>query len=274
MEKTLRRFTMRRSHKPQPSELYPQYAALFRRMDSDNSGELSLEEIRTALVKDEDFARATGAPTTLTRLAATAVAANIIDGADDSESVAINEFVAWLVLCNGQAQDALLEQAASAAEASGSGARDRVAYLPGHSKRAERRAAWAADETRWEAVRQMLREDVLSTTEELLARTAAVTNQAELAGLYRSQLLHTTDQVRRLVAGDTDSTDSSRAGDSRRAAPGEPALDAELLWLRKELSLTKLELAQASGARDEAEHKLRALVRETESETNEALGGI
>ena len=52
------------------------------------------------------------------------------------------------------------------------------------------------------------------------------------------------------------------------------ALDAELLWLRKELSLTKLELAQASGARDEAEHKLRALVRETESETNEALGGI
>jgi len=153
---------MRRSHKPQPSELYPQYAALFRRMDSDNSGELSLEEIRTALVKDEDFARATGAPTTLTRLAATAVAANIIDGADDSESVAINEFVAWLVLCNGQAQDALLEQAASAAEASGSGARDRVAYLPGHSKRAERRAAWAADETRWEAVRQMLREDVLS----------------------------------------------------------------------------------------------------------------
>ena len=45
----------------------------------------------------------TGAPTTLTRLAATAVAANIIDGADDSESVAINEFVAWLALCNGQA---------------------------------------------------------------------------------------------------------------------------------------------------------------------------
>ena len=29
---------------------------------------------------------------------------------------------------------------------------------------------------------------------------------------------------------------------------------------------------QASGARDEAEHKLRTLVRETESETNEALG--
>ena len=158
MEKTLRRFTMRRSHKPQPSELYPQYAALFRRMDTDNSGELSLSEIRTALVKDEDFARAAGAPTTLTRLAATAVAANIIDGADDSESVAINEFVAWLVLCNGQAQDALLEKAASAAAASGSGARDRVAYLPGHSKRAERRATWAADETRWEAVRQMLRE--------------------------------------------------------------------------------------------------------------------
>ena len=52
------------------------------------------------------------------------------------------------------------------------------------------------------------------------------------------------------------------------------ALDAELLWLRKELSLTKLELAQASGARDEAEHKLRTLVRETESETNEALGGF
>ena len=72
MEKTLRRFTKRRGHKPQPSELYPQYAALFRRMDSDNSGELSLEEIRSALVKDEDFARATGAPTTLTRLAATA----------------------------------------------------------------------------------------------------------------------------------------------------------------------------------------------------------
>ena len=162
MEKTLRRFSMRRSHKPQPSELYPQYAALFRRMDTDNSGELSLSEIRTALVKDEDFARAAGAPTTLTRLAATAVAANIIDGADDSESVAINEFVAWLVLCNGQAQDALLEKAASAAAASGSGARDRVAYLPGHSKRAERRATWAADETRWEAVRQMLREDVLS----------------------------------------------------------------------------------------------------------------
>ena len=43
MEKTLRRFTMRRSHKPQPSELYPQYAALFRRIDSDNSGELSLD---------------------------------------------------------------------------------------------------------------------------------------------------------------------------------------------------------------------------------------
>ena len=58
----LRRFTKRRSHKPQPSELYPQYASLFRRMDSDNSGELSLEEIRSALVKDEDFARATGAP--------------------------------------------------------------------------------------------------------------------------------------------------------------------------------------------------------------------
>ena len=36
----------------------------------------------------------------------------------------------------------------------------------------------------------------------------------------------------------------------------------------------KLELAQASGARDEAEHKLRALVRETEAETNEALGGF
>ena len=169
MEKTLRRFTMRRSHKPQPSELYPQYAALFRRMDSDNSGELSLEEIRTALVKDEDFARAAGAPTTLTRLAATAVAANIIDGADDSESVAINEFVAWLVLCNGQAQDALLEKAASAAAASGSGARDRVAYLPGHSKRAERRATWAADETRWEAVRQMLREDVLSRADTCVA---------------------------------------------------------------------------------------------------------
>ena len=169
MEKSLRRFTLRRSHKPQPSELYPQYAALFRRMDSDNSGELSLEEIRTALVKDEDFARAAGAPTTLTRLAATAVAANIIDGADDSESVAINEFVAWLVLCNGQAQDALLEKAASAAAASGSGARDRVAYLPGHSKRAERRATWAADETRWEAVRQMLREDVLSRADTCVA---------------------------------------------------------------------------------------------------------
>ena len=159
MEKTLRRFTKRRGHKPQPSELYPQYAALFRRMDSDNSGELSLEEIRSALVKDEDFARATGAPTTLTRLAATAVAANIIDGADDCESVAINEFVAWLALCNGQAQDELLERAATAAMASGSG--DRVAHLPGHSKRAERRAACAAaDETRWEAVRQMLRDDV------------------------------------------------------------------------------------------------------------------
>ena len=51
-------------------------------------------------------------------------------------------------------------------------------------------------------------------------------------------------------------------------------LDAELLGLRKELSLTKLELAQASGARDEAEHKLRALVRETEAETNESMGGF
>ena len=95
-----------RSNKPQPSDLYPQYAAIFRRMDSDGSGELSLEEIRTALVKDEEFARITGAPTTLTRLAATAVAANIINTASgdahDSESVGINEFVAWLVLCNGQ----------------------------------------------------------------------------------------------------------------------------------------------------------------------------
>ena len=31
----------------------------------------------------------------------------------------------------------------------------------------------------------MLREDVLSTTDELLARTAAVTDQAELAGVVR-----------------------------------------------------------------------------------------
>ena len=38
-------------------------------------------------------------------------------------------------------------------------------------------------------------QDVLSTTDELLARTAAVTDQAELAGLYRAQLLHATDQV-------------------------------------------------------------------------------
>ena len=39
------------------------------------------------------------------------------------------------------------------------------------------------------------------------------------------------------------------------------------------LPLTLLPL-KASGARDEAEHKLRALVRETEAETNEALGGF
>ena len=53
MEKPLRRFTKRRGHKPQPSELYPQYAALFRRMDSDNSGELSLEEFKVAMEKME-----------------------------------------------------------------------------------------------------------------------------------------------------------------------------------------------------------------------------
>ena len=51
-----------------------------------------------------------------------------------------------------------------------------------------------------------------------------------------------------------------------------PSLDAELLWLRKDLALTKLELAQASGARDELEHRLRTLVRQTDSEINEALG--
>ena len=77
--------------------------------------------------------------------------------------------------------------------------------------------------------------------------------------------------MRRLVASDT----GVGGADGSRAAPGEPAapsLDAELLWLRKELSLTKLELAQASGARDELEHTLRTLVRQAESETHEALG--
>ena len=178
----------RRSTKPQPSEVYPQYAAIFRRLDSDGSGELSLEEIRTALVKDEEFARMTGAPTTLTRLAATAVAANITDASGDafgdSESVAINEFVEWLVLCTGQTQAAILERAsdarrASAAcgsipeascsragadtagsrvdkdasrsfvEASRSFVGREAAFLRG-GKRADRRATRAADETRWE----------------------------------------------------------------------------------------------------------------------------
>ena len=47
-------------------------------------------------------------------------------------------------------------------------------------------------------MQQLLKEDVLNTTDELLARAAGVADSDELASLYRAQLLHVTDQVRRL----------------------------------------------------------------------------
>ena len=107
-------FTRRRlTNKPHTSELYPQYAAVFRRLDADGSGELTLEEIRAALVNDEDFARLTGAPTTLNRFAATAVASHITD-ASDVEAIGLEEFCGWLVRCNAEAQSAILEKAAAA----------------------------------------------------------------------------------------------------------------------------------------------------------------
>ena len=123
----------------------------------------------------------------------------------------------------------------------------------------------------------MLREDVLSTTDELLVRAAAVDEPEEQASLYREQLMHVTDQVRRLVASEDDGLGGQERSEGKggRAVPGEPlapTLDEELLRLRKELSLTKLELAEVSAERDELEHKVRTMYKQADAAAQEALG--
>ena len=65
-----------------PSETHPQYAAIFKRLDHDGSGSLTLKELAAALRSDEDFAKLTGAPTTLPALAATAVASHVLEASD------------------------------------------------------------------------------------------------------------------------------------------------------------------------------------------------
>jgi len=129
-------------------------------------------------------------------------------------------------------------------------------------------------------VQQLLKEDVLNTTDELLARAAGVADSDELASLYRAQLLHVTDQVRRLVATEDEAGgggggaehSGGRAVAGGDGSPQFASVDAELLHLRKELSLTKLDLAETSMERDELEHKLRTLFKQTDAAAQDALG--
>ena len=401
-----------------PSETHPQYASIFKRLDNDGSGSLTLKELAAALRSDEDFAKLTGAPTTLSALAATAVASHVLE-ASDGEEVTLDEFCDWLIRINDSAQGAILNKALTAGQSgqsaqsgrseeevasSDAGAdqatpqpivpgsrveharhglgvatgwtldgRLRVQFDDGQShaywasavSQKLRRHEWpdaparprgasasasarpaespkphpgvaaramlaavankmqgtvsvvrdvASDavsqvpraspaESRWAVVRQMLRADVLETTDELLSRVAKVTDADELAGLYRAQLLHVTDHIRRLTAeedgdhgggggpgGHGGSNHGGGAGGGGAGGGGsggsgggggggggggeaqEMSLDAEVLWLRKELSLAKLELAEAAGQRDEYAHQLRIVARQTEAAAQEALG--
>jgi len=422
-----------------PSETHPQYAAIFKRLDHDSSGSLTLKELAAALRSDEDFAKLTGAPTTLSALPATAVASHVLE-ASDGDEVTLDEFCDWLIRINDSAQGAILDKAntagqsgrseegaveilaemiskaratgappeliaslveeqatAAAAAAAAADARaDQAAALqpivPGsrveHARHGlgvatgwsldgrlrvqfdsgQSHAYWASAvsqklkrhewpdapaqpraaparpsespkpqpgvaaramlaavaakmqgtvsvvrdaasdavsqvprphhaasppaEGRWAVVRQMLRADVLETTDELLARATRVADADERAALYRAQLLHVTDHIRRLTAeedgdhgggggpgghggsnhGGGGAGGGGGGGGGSGGGAAEMSLDAEVLWLRKELSLAKLELAEAAGQRDEYAHRLRIVARQTEAAAHEALG--
>ncbi len=104
-----------------PSETHPQYAAIFKRLDHDGSGSLTHKELAAALRSDEDFAKLTGAPTTLPALAATAVASHVLE-ASDGDEVTLDEFCDWLIRINDSAQSAILDRAAGQSGRSEEGA--------------------------------------------------------------------------------------------------------------------------------------------------------
>ena len=104
------------------------------------------------------------------------------------------------------------------------------------------------------SLRQMLREDVVGSLEGLLASAAKQPDAERRAELYYEGVCSALAACKRL----TDPADDVVASAPASSEPGNAAqADAlELERLRRDLAETKVALAEASNARDLAEHEL------------------
>ncbi|KAL1500601.1 hypothetical protein AB1Y20_013253 [Prymnesium parvum] len=243
------------THKAQTD--YSDLIALFHEIDEKQKQLLSLHDLAHALGTNERLARICHAEN-VGPIAASAIASKLFASmdADDNGYITVEEFVRGCARLDGRPEPphekhfvpldgALVDALASGVHTAvheattvaggvtgvfnDATAQMRRKLFPANSGSSKREGR---AESKLLALKQVLRAEVVDSTEEKLAKAKG--DDAALAALYYSQLVHVIDQVRRLAA--TDGDDGSE---------DETSLQVEVLQLRRELAETKLRLAEA-----------------------------
>ena len=265
----------------------PRLHALFRAIDTDGSGSLSIEELSSALRTNPEFAQICGADGSkpLNLLSANLIAQNLrkiwdTEFGDGDGNLTADEFCmlcrklapAYTAAASSSSVDAPASATGggggggsggaspdgiSVARCGGGGAKGRALGFFSAIKPATSRSP----EARLGALHSMLREEVITGLEALLDRASNLPDDADRVAAYHRGVCDTLSACRRLVDGN-DETCTSVA--SEAAAAEQDAV--ELHRLRRELASAKVALAEAESAKAELTRAVHGLEQQAHEE--------
>lgn len=278
------------SHRSSDAPLNPHLLELFRELDTDNSGSLSIDELSVALRGNSEFARICGAATSgdrpLSPLAANLIAQNLrkvfdTEFGDADGSVGPSEFCALCarlapVLCAPQATSAAATTPAVREDSSRSAPAVREDSSRGEKSSrlrffsSSKPAGPRSPEARLAALQSMLREELIGDLEKLLEGTNRLPDDASKAAAYHRGVCDTLSACRRLLDGSeqasgTATSDGGGGGGAAANGSGAEQEAIELHRLRRDLASTKVALAESESEKEELMKQVRGMEEEKQA---------